>query len=648
MPISAVPGDNVLSDADVRSLQHDPPSPADGYPPPPQPSYGDRGPDKEPRSVPMPVGERRSPKLLLNPNQPERHNQIVTEVLRMFQRAREHKRPLLSIWNQAYRFLRNDYWPNSRQPWLPSPSIPEIEPIVHALVAWELDQRPEPNVTPYAEENTFANNYYGSLARDMETILKASYHNNDEELEWSRAAWDKYLYGTGILKTMWDGSLAGGLGDAKTRRVNPFYIYPNPGATSENDLEYIFEVYRLSVQELDRRFPGSGQLMFTASASYGIEEPPDQMGRDEGHTEHLSPAAIPPATVPQFGRGSTNGPTTPNFNDDWDREVTVLECWSREHYLHEVTDPGTGDSRFMVVEQWRVRVVVNDHLLLDEPAANIHGHGQHPYDRVVRYDIGEFWGFSLVEHLISPQKALNRIIAAIQQNIELAGNPMLKHSGGVSREAMVNKPGQRFSVGPNAAQNDAEWLPPPQMDQSLVGMKDWILTRMEAISGLTSVMKGNTPSGRTAQGIVDAVQEAGFIRIRDSLRHKEYAMKGALEKKAALIVENYTVPRKVAVSGDGEKEHNMLFVHARHFIVPGPNGGTPMEHTIRVEAGSQKHASRQMREDRANQMWLTKLIPRAYALKEMGVPNAQEIAEQAAQEHAQEEGVGERERARST
>jgi hypothetical protein len=177
--------------------------------------------------------------------------------------------------------------------------------------------------------------------------------------------------------------------------------------------------------------------------------------------------------------------------------------------------------------------------------------------------------------------------------------------------------------------------------------RDFYLQRMEAISGLTAVMKGNVPTGRNAQGVVDAVQEAGFVRIRDSLRHLEYALRGAFTKKASLVIENYNVPRLVSVAG-GDKHDNFLSLRARHFMLPSMHGAVPFQYQLKVDAGSQRHTSRQMREDRAVQLFLMQAIDRLTMLREIDFPNAEEVSAMAAQEFAQDDGVGKRERARAT
>lgn len=570
----------------------------------------------------------------------------VAAVLEMFSRAREARRPLVNQWRENYRMLRNRYWrTNARPGWMPAPQVPEIFPIIAALVAWMTDQRFRHEISPKSLPHTAFQNYFQQIAKDLEVTLDASWLANREEVEWGKATWDAMIYGTGLVKTGWEPQLAGGLGDAVTRRVDPFCFYPDPAATNEYDGSYFIEARNMSIDDLDRRFPGARALLGEAgNTTHDLDAAPTQLD-SQGNplTSAISPGALDPATSPSYG--APGGPKPRQIDAPI---VTVLECWVRNYFPMTITDARSGEPMKASADGWRCLVVAGNRLLMDEPAENIWDHNGHPYDRAVPFDLGEFWGFSHVELLSSSQKAINRLLAALQQNVELTGNPIWKESqrANTQRQQITNRPGQRVTVGGDTTQ--VGWENPPQIQPAMIELLRYHLGRMEAIAAISPTMKAGTPSGRPSQGVVEASQDAGFAKIRMMLRSFELALAGAGDKKASLIIEHYTTPRLVSIVGpSGEK--TSLALRGRHFTVPSSDGAVPMKYQLTVDAGSRRHTSKAMREDRAVQLFTLGAIDAQTLLEAVEWPNAAENAQKAAQaQAAAEQSVpGRREKARA-
>lgn len=518
--------------------------------------------------------------------------------------------------------LRNKYWTDSRPNWMPSPQIPEIFPIVASMVGWMTDQRFRHEVTPAAMPFSPFSNYMKGLGMDLETVMDSTWHVNKEENEITKMLWDANIYGTGILKTVWDETLLHGQGDAISRRIDPYTFYPDPAARGMDDANYFIEARTMSIQELDRRFPGSAKHFADGGISENIDEAPTQLDNTSTFPR-ANPGAISPATSPRYGM-----PGSSRIHATDVTGVTVLEAWLREHELYEAKytdEDGKEVTDLRVYDTWRVVVVAGNRVLMNETADDLWHHGSHPYDRYVPHDLGEFWGLSLVEMLSSPQEAINRILSALQHNVELVGNPVFLEStrSGIQRTQLTNKPGTRLTVNDGGK---AEWLQPPQVHQMMPELLRYYLQRMEAVSGLSAVTKGGSSGGRQAQGVVDAMQEAAFVRIRMALRNLEFTLRDSGYKKAALICENYTTPRIVAIVGpQGEK--TSLAVKGRHFYTPGPNGSTPMKFQLLVNAGSAGHTSRKVREDQAVMLFTLGAIDEDALLEALDFPNRTVVAE---------------------
>lgn len=257
--------------------------------------------------------------------------------------------------------------------------------------------------------------------------------------------------------------------------------------------------------------------------------------------------------------------------------------------------PGPDADDFTPTSHWHVTVVTADVVLMDAPVDKVWSHGRHPYDRFVTVDTGEFWGVSLVELLAPVQQSINRLLSAIEQNIWLAGNPVFKEDSrsGLQRTKITNKPGQRLTVSSNST---AEWLNPPQIHPQLaMQLVSYYTDQIERISGLSAVVRGATPTGRNAQGVLDSVQEAAFVRTRMALRNLESLLRNAGEKVASLIAEFYDGPRVVATVGPSG-ESSVTTLQAQHFYVPGSDRTpVPMEFQLSIQAGSTLSTSRAAR-----------------------------------------------------
>lgn len=545
-------------------------------------------------------------------------SELAATIRQLFLDARAAKRPLLGQWNTNYQYLRNR--PSS----LPLPQrsaslVPEIFPIISSKVGWKLDRRIRNDISSAAVPHTAYWIDTSDLAADLATIMDATYSVNQEEGEIGKAVWDSELYGTGFLKTTWDPALAGGLGDAIQRRVDPYTIYPDPQARSMADLNYIIECRTMSLQEVDRRWPGAAKKLRTSPYIEQSDEAPDQLS-NRSTFPRANPGAISPATVPRYGMvggGFINATNDPG--------VTVMEAWLR---CSDAVEDDKAPYGYRTEDYWRVVVIAGSHILMDEPATNLWSHGRHPYSRLVCADIGEFWGFSTVELLIPTQRSINRMLGALEHNILLTGNPTLVDEvrAGISRTTATNKPGQRFTVGSGSK---VDWLKPPPMNQMQPEMIRYMLQRMEAVSGLAAVTRGGSAPGRNAQGVMDAMQEAAFVRIRMELIQLQLALTDAGKLKAALIIENYTEPRSMAIIGeDGAKK--MLEIGGRHFLIPTEEGEVPLEYTLLVDAGASEHTGRKAREDQVLSLANMGVIDGQAVLEALDFPGRAEISKRMA------------------
>jgi hypothetical protein len=529
----------------------------------------------------------------------------------LFFEAREARRGLTAEWKRNYRILNGKVWsPNAGESWAPRPDVPKIWPIIASLASWMTDQRPTleavastPPFSPYAD-------YFGGIAQDMTALLQTSYNLNSLPTEISMMLWDVLTYGVGYVKNVWEPWLADGKGDALFRRVDPFCIFPDPHARTPDQLSHIIQAHTMTVDDMDRAFPGSRAKL--------AGETPSLLDRDMQAPHKLDDAVS--STAPRYnlaplGSNSqrvmapTKGGPAANQRSEM---VTVLECWVRSHE-HK------SDTR--TKETWTCIVVAGSVVLKHEDAWDVNSFGSHPFDKMALFSTGEWYGPALVSLMASAQVSINRILAAIETNVDLVGNPMLVEAprSASRNKRITNRPGSRLEANPN----DIAWLQPPQMHpQMAVMLLQYYAGELEYISGVKAIM--SIPGGRNAQGVVDSVQDAAFVRVRATLRELEQTLRRAGSKMMATIAEFYDEPRLAVILGDGG-ERTALTIRKHHFYDPTNN--QPLRFALMADAGSEMATSRQALENKAISLYGLQAIDRLELLKAIKWSNYTNVAQ---------------------
>jgi hypothetical protein len=577
----------------------------------------------------------------------ERELRVATLVRQLYGRALAARRPLISQWKKNYRVLNNKTWGTRGESWIPNPEMAEIWPVVSSMVAWMTDQRPTIEVTPSMQPFTDYADFYQALATDMNSILQASFIENGLDAEIAKALWDVMTYGVGYLKTGWEPWLADGLGDSVFRRRDPFTIYPDPNARNPQELNYIIEARVMTIADLDRSIPGSMKLLGAGGGLDDRDDSPHKLDVDGAQSRTPAPdiaknlGGIRPIVYAGDGTPGALGAATQSRHSETPSSratgslqdspmVLVMECWIRD-YTTKTLDNGTAQ----VVDNWRCIVVSGNRVLLDHSASDINAFPTHPYDKLVMYDTGEWYGPCLVEFLTPAQESINRILGAIEYNMLLMGNPILVESprSASQNKRISNRPGQRMEANPH----EVQWLQPPQMHpQIAVQLIQFYQSKIESISGLSAIVRGFSPNGRNAQGVMDTVQDAAFVRVRATLRELERCLRGAASKMAATIAEFYTEERFLSMLGpDGDRTTKAL--RARHFYITEKEGQgkrIPLRFSLLADAGSQLPTSKQARSADAERLFALGAIDHLELLKAKQWPNYAVVAKRMMEQQA--------------
>ena len=520
-----------------------------------------------------------SPAVDINRQQSPDQMTLCNDVRALWDEAKRKRQPVIALWRFYHELLTNENWRPGQSAWAkPNTDMPEMWPIVAALVAWMTDQRPRFQCSPAADPFSPYAGFMSRLAQDLKTVLDANWSNYTQDAEIEKMLWDAHSYGIGFLKSVWDNTLEEGQGNAVNRRLDPFTFYWDPRATSMEDSNYFLEVRTFSLQELDRRWPGSAKKLMGATWDENVDEAPRSL---DGM--FMSPLVTNPYSIQGGSATELIGTGKDARQLLLDRGVTVIEAWLREHKV----------VNGKVIDGWRCVCITGNHVLMDEPAKNIWNHGQHPYQRYVMIETGDFLGKGVVELIAPAQLELNFLLSALGINVRLIGNPVLLEDEGANtqRTRMAARPGQRLSKRQGS---EVKYLIPPelhpQMTQTLI---EYYTGRMDYISGMSAV-KGMMPGGRNSADVFESVQDAGFVRIRLAMRNLERTLTKAGQLTGSLICQFYDEDRIVAITGPGGQQ-SALALHASHFYVPSKKGRNPLKFSLIIDAGSSLPTSKRAR-----------------------------------------------------
>lgn len=575
------------------------------------------------------------------------HKPTIGLVTELFNDAKREKRKKLSAWNRYWRMVRNRTWSQYRESWLPSPSASEIFPTLSTLVSWMTDQRPRSFVSASPDTLEFTKPPNAELVKrlttDMQQVLDSWWIIRGLGSQTQMALWDTFTFGCGILKTGWDSTTEFGKGDVVARRIDPYAILPDPNASSEEECRYLLEVRKVSIYELYARF-GTRADEVEGTGSLEEAEVRPQMGAGlELVRESLASTgvtgAFPGTSSP--GVPARWGPLA-HRAEDYTKQVLLKECWIRNTRVEEipVLENGKVSKKRWEIPYWQY-LAEADGVILNEDTSNPFEHGELPYIRLPMVEMGDFWSVPLVEHLAQAQVALNRLLAAMQLNAEITGNPIFlePENSGISRTKILNRPGGRLQHNPAGR---PEWMTPPTVSQTVYELVGFWRDEIDRISGISAVARGSSLRRREPAQAVDAVQEASFVRIRAVLRNMEEALRRVASQTVSNVTQFYLEPRTIAKVGpSGQKDYIQL--GARHFWYPdlGPGGINlvPLHFDVWMQAGSSLPISRQARAAEIDALYFMGLVPPDVVLDVHDLPD-KDKAVQYAENRAAMEGLG--------
>jgi len=285
-------------------------------------------------------------------------------------------------------------------------------------------------------------------------------------------------------------------------RVDPFYVYPSPGAECPNDGDFI-EFHRLHRSDL--------QAM-KGTAGYS-DDAIDGVLREHGM------GGLRDWTMADSERGAIEGRVHNMSNPS--NQIDALQYWGSvmgQHLLdwgmsaQEIPDPlAEYEVEAWLIGRWVIKAVLNKD-----------AHGNRPYYRDSWENLpGMFWGNSPMDQIRDVQAMCNHAARSLANNMQIASGPLVWYNidrlpAGEDVEMLY--PWKSFQTtsdpsGPTTAP-PIGFFQPQSNAAELMGIYDKFSKEADDILGVPSYMNGGTPGGgvgRSASGFSMAISNAGKV-----------------------------------------------------------------------------------------------------------------------------------------
>ncbi len=351
------------------------------------------------------------------------------------------------------------------------------------------------------------------------------------------------------------------LGDSAVNIIDPFRMVVDPNAVNDSDISWIMEV---SVQRLDwikENFGKEGN----GYTGKGAEVKPDQnVNTMVEMSQRLKTLA---------GKGSGPYGGTSSLQQGLKNVAVIKELYVR---------PTKAFPKGQMI------VVCNGKCLYSGDSPYYDGMPQsfHPYS-VFRWELvpGRFWGKSLLEDLIEPQRTINAIDSLVILNRKTMVSPqkLIPTGCGIPNGDWSGAPGLQMEyrpVGANGAK--PEIIPgvalPPQVFQE----RQSKVEELYRIARTNEILQGIKPSGVSTYSALQLLQEQSYSVLSPQIHRWEKFIEKGETKKIKLISQRYREPRPEFINKLKAMNKEIADIDIANFV------GSDLRDncSVRVEAGS--------------------------------------------------------------
>lgn len=351
------------------------------------------------------------------------------------------------------------------------------------------------------------------------------------------------------------------LGDNAVSIIDPFRMCVDPNAVNEGDMAWIMEVSVQRIHWIKENFSKSGNG-FTGE---GAQVKPDQ------NTNTMLEMSQRLKTISGKGSGPYGG--TSSLQTELKNVAVIKELYVRPTAKHP---------------RGQQIVTCNNKVLYrgDSPYYDGTPGSFHPYS-IFKWELvpGRFWGKSLLEDLVEPQRRINAIDSLIILNRKTMVSPqkLIPAGSGIPDGQWSGAPGLQLQyrpVGANGAK--PEIVPGVQLPPQVYQERDITKGEMYQIARTNEILQGIRPTGVGTYSALQLLQDQSYSVLSPQIHRWEKFIEKGETKKLKLIATRYREPRPEFINKLRVMSKDITDVEIANFI------GSDLRDncSVRVEAGS--------------------------------------------------------------
>ena len=430
----------------------------------------------------------------------------------------EKRREAMNWWKEADNYVEGRHWDGIEaylEEWMNRVTINRTYAYHEMQVALQVDELPQIEVVPRMP-------HQDDFAQECDSFITHEWDTHGWNAVFASAFMKLACHGMAFIKTYWDAHADQGRGAVKFEPVSMYDLLINDGAVVRGGKlirKFLIHHFKMSRQEVLSQYGVDPGGEYQRIMSGGMQQPQQQYPNQGLNTSQLQRANelhVGESYVPGGGdmMGTERSDQAAPRKDDYD----IYECHYNDDTRVETPDLEKIGSRLPPLQypNGRIITVCDGYLLRDMPNPLRGIDCWVPLTDAI--DLDTIYRKSFVNHLASPQKALNKRASQMADHNELVSNPVMvfDQSAMQTQDFLPsNKPGTRIPVQQVAGGNfGVSWLEPPSMSQEVTQEYTMHVENMEFISGLHEGVRGDEPVQRTSGVALDKQAERGQTRTK--------------------------------------------------------------------------------------------------------------------------------------
>lgn len=441
---------------------------------------------------------------------------------------------------------------------------------VHEQVAVAASNYPHPIYLPQQDSE---NQYVSALNIFKDMILKM----NSFGKKFIDAQYNISVYELAIFRTTFDEDQTGPFGQKGKvciDVVNPKHVHLDPKATALDweYMSYIIVDHFMELGDVRKKYPERGFLVPDTAGDYLFGEEPDR----SLHNYIESP-------IPKLAVGETTARRLVRIRECWFKDARLtFEAYNETHFntpdkpdydpeMPEVYERPQVDDKGKVKGEWKPAfpsgrcIVLGDrYVMADFANPFLHDEAPFTFMQSCPHDAlvipGDAWRLSRLSRKFND--VLKRIMRQAQSDIErpwLADTTtfpfprMYYETTNMSNSILVTNPGKTIMR-----------MQPTEIPQFAIWLVTFVQGLMDKFSGISSIMRGNVPSGsQISQEGLDNMTQGASSKMKERMEYAAEAMKKLGYQIMWLIRDKYdqnidltvTEPdgSKIAISWENDK-----------------------------------------------------------------------------------------------